>query len=121
MSQSQYALAGGTDYVSYDVLEDACAEFLDDVSDGGSSIHADFLGLLPDTLVDTHFSVRGRLGRLACAMAKAIDEGASGGLLGIGIDEQTAIVVRGAEASVSGVGTVTFLRSGSEGAHRECG
>lgn len=121
MSQAGYALAGGMDYVSADALADAHTEWLDDDSDGGSGIHADFLGTVPDTLIDTHFAVRGRLGRLAGAMARAIDEGAPRELLGVGLDEQTALVIRGDRAEVVGVGSVVFLRAGGEGPTRVAG
>lgn len=112
MSQSQYALAGGADYVTADVLADSHTEYLDD-TDGGSGIHSDFLGFLPDTLVDTHFVTRARLGRLAGALARVVeDEGTRP--LGIGLDEQTCITVRDGVAEVSGVGSVTFLQPGAE-------
>ena len=118
MSQSEYALAGGADYVSADVLLDSHTAWLDDVSDGGSGVHDDFLGLLPRTLVDTHFSVRGRLGRLAGALALAIDEGAPDDLLGIGLDERTCLRVRDGRALVSGAASAVFLRPGDEPALR---
>lgn len=121
MSLSEYALAGGNDYVSADVLTDSRTDYLGDVSDGGSGVHVDFLGLLPATLVDTHFVVRGRLGRLAGAMALAIEEGAPGGLLGIGIDEQTCVTVSDGVGEVNGVGSVSFLRPGAEPAVRNAG
>lgn len=114
MSLSEYALAGSSDLVSSDVLTDSRTSFLDDVSDGGTGIHDDFLGFLPGALVDTHFSTRGRLGRLAGVLARAIDDGAPGDLLGIGLDEQTCITVRDGRASVSGVGSVVFLRPPAE-------
>ena len=44
-------------------------------------------GLLQDILVDQHFSQRGRLGRLMTAYA------ANPGLLGIGLDEDTAVLI----------------------------
>src|SRR6266446_8217469 len=47
------------------------------------------LGLLPDVLIDMHFSERGRLPRLLSAIA--LDPGH----LGVGIDEDTAILVSG--------------------------
>ncbi len=118
MSLSAYALAGSADYVSADVLSDACTSYLDDVSDGGTSLHDDFLGFVPGALVDTHFSARGRLGRLAGALAKAIAEGAPADLLGVGIDEQTGLVVRGSDVEVRGVGSVVFLQPGDEPAVR---
>jgi cyanophycinase len=43
--------------------------------------------LLPDTIIDQHFDQRGRLGRLLCSVAENPD------VLGIGIDEDTAIFV----------------------------
>lgn len=121
MSQAEYALAGGNDYVTADVLADATTAYLDDVSDGGSGIHTDFLGLLPDTFVDTHVGTRARLGRMVGAMARAIAEGAPSDLLGIGLDEQTCITVRERTAAVNGVGSVVFLRPGAEVARRDAG
>ncbi|MDP9356787.1 MAG: cyanophycinase [Chloroflexota bacterium] len=44
-------------------------------------------GLLQDVIIDQHFSQRGRLGRLMTAYA------ANPGLLGIGLDEDTAVVI----------------------------
>jgi cyanophycinase len=59
------------------------------------------LGLLPNTVVDTHFSERGRLPRLLGAVAQNPRN------LGIGIDEDTAIVVEdGASFRVLGSGAV---------------
>lgn len=121
MSISEHALAGSADYVSADVLVDSHTEYLDDVSDGGTGIHDDFLGFLPGALVDTHFSTRGRLGRLAGAMARIMDERAPDGLLGIGLDEQTCITVADGRAVVSGVGSVVLLRPGTEPPLREPG
>ena len=46
------------------------------------------LGLLNDVVIDQHFDQRGRLGRLLTAVAQ------NPFILGIGIDEDTAIVVR---------------------------
>lgn len=45
------------------------------------------LGFLPGVLIDQHFAQRGRFGRLISAVAL------NPGLLGIGIDEDTAIIV----------------------------
>jgi len=45
------------------------------------------LGLLPDIVVDQHFSQRGRFGRLLALVA------ASPNLLGMGVDEDTAAIV----------------------------
>ena len=59
------------------------------------------LGLLKDVLIDQHFAERGRIGRLLGAVAQ------NPRLLGIGIDENTAIVVDREESfSVIGEGAV---------------
>ena len=122
MSQAEHALAGGQDLIALDVLEDACTPWLDDASDGGSSIHDDFLGFVFGVLVDTHFTQRGRLGRLAGAMARAIDDGAPAGLLGVGIEQQTGLVVRDGQARVIGVGAVSFLQAtAASSLVRDCG
>lgn len=65
------------------------------------------LGLAPDTVIDTHFSERKRLSRLFNAVAQHPDK------LGIGLDEDTALVVRrNRPAEVVGSGTVTFVKAG---------
>lgn len=59
------------------------------------------LGLLPRALVDMHFGERGRLPRLLSAVALDPDH------LGVGIDENTAILVEGCRFEVLGTGVVT--------------
>jgi cyanophycinase len=62
------------------------------------------LGLLGfSSVIDTHFGARRRLHRLFNAIA------ANPGLLGLGIDEDTALVVRGPLGHVVGQGGVTFV------------
>lgn len=62
------------------------------------------LGFLEDVIVDQHFAERGRLGRLLGGV------GQNPRSLGVGIDENTAIVVEGAERfRVIGSGAVTVL------------
>jgi cyanophycinase len=58
------------------------------------------LGLIRDVVVDQHFAERGRIGRLLGAVAQ------SPRILGIGIDEDTAIQVKGEEFEVLGSGAV---------------
>lgn len=111
MSLAGQALAGGQDLTSDDVLVDSHTSYLDD-SDGGSGIHDDFLGLLPGVLVDTHFTERSRLGRLIGAMAKAADQGAPADLLGLGLEQETGVLVREGRATVHGRGGVAFVRGG---------
>jgi cyanophycinase len=62
------------------------------------------LGLLAfKTLIDTHFSQRRRLYRLFVAIAGYPD------IMGLGIDEDTAMIVRGEVGKVVGKGGVTFV------------
>lgn len=65
------------------------------------------LGFLPAAVVDQHFSERRRLPRLLSTLAGRPD------LLGVGIDEDTALVVERARAiEVFGKGTVTLVDMG---------
>jgi cyanophycinase len=62
------------------------------------------LGLLDfKTLIDTHFSQRRRLYRLFVAIAGYPE------IMGLGIDEDTAMIVRGEIGTVVGHGGVTFV------------
>jgi cyanophycinase len=61
---------------------------------------------LPGVLVDMHFAERGRLNRLLSAIAMFPHE------LGLGIDENTAILVDGDVFEVLGAGTVTVIDAG---------
>lgn len=64
---------------------------------------AEGLDLLPHAIVDTHFVERGRFARLIEAVATHPR------LLGIGLAEDTAIVVRGQDVEVVGNGSVVVL------------
>lgn len=69
----------------------------------GRSI-SDGLGLLRGALIDQHFSQRRRLDRLATAVARHPQ------LIGIGVDEDTALVIsRGRKFEVIGSGAVTIV------------
>ena len=62
------------------------------------------LGLLGyDAIIDTHFSQRRRLQRLFFVVAGNTE------LFGVGIDEDTALIVRGHVGEVVGAGGVTFV------------
>lgn len=63
------------------------------------------LGLWPGTVVDQHFSQRGRFPRLVHALMERP------GLVGVGIDEDTAVDVNLARqtAAIWGTGTVTRI------------
>ncbi len=71
----------------------------------------DFLGLTPGVLFDTHFTERGRLGRLAVMVARAeIEHGRR--FVGVGVDDRTAFCVYpDGTAEVIGEGSVTVLRT----------
>ena len=61
-------------------------------------------GLLQDVIVDQHFSQRGRMGRLLAVFA------ANPGLLGIGLDEDTAVLIdRDGMLEVLGSNMVTIV------------
>jgi cyanophycinase len=59
------------------------------------------LGLIPKVLIDMHFGERGRLPRLLSAVALDPDH------LGVGIDENTGILVEGGRFEVLGTGVAT--------------
>jgi len=61
---------------------------------------------LPGVLIDMHFAERGRLNRLLSAIAMFPHE------LGLGIDENTAILVDGDDFEVLGAGSVTVIDAG---------
>jgi cyanophycinase len=68
------------------------------------------LGLIRDVIIDQHFAERGRIGRLLGAVAQ------NPRVLGIGLDEDTAVVVRGHEFEVIGSGAV-YIVDGSKVTH----
>ena len=66
------------------------------------------LGLIKDVIIDQHFAQRGRIGRLLTAIAQNPQ------IIGIGIDEDTAIIVNDkAKFRVIGSGAV-YILDGSE-------
>ncbi|WP_252231472.1 cyanophycinase [Clostridium sp. ZBS15] len=66
------------------------------------------LGLIKDVIIDQHFAQRGRIGRLLTGIAENPE------VLGIGIDENTAIIVnQEGKIEVIGEGAVYFI-DGSE-------
>jgi cyanophycinase len=67
------------------------------------------LEFLPGVVIDMHFAERGRLNRLLSVVARYPHE------LGLGIDEDTAILVEGDSFEVLGAGTVTVVDAGPAG------
>ena len=61
------------------------------------------LGLIKNTLIDQHFAQRGRIGRLLSGVCQNPE------VLGVGIDEDTAIVINDDELTVIGSGAVYFV------------
>jgi cyanophycinase len=103
------ALVGGTSAGASAVSEHMIA-FGDEVDSPrqGTTASAAGLGLLPDVVVDQHFAQRNRYSRLLSLV------GRSPRLLGVGVDEDTAAVVRGGrELEVIGSGCV-FVADGSQ-------
>ncbi|QDZ06790.1 cyanophycinase [Sphingomonas panacisoli] len=68
------------------------------------------LGLIRDVIIDQHFAERGRIGRLLGGVAQ------NPRVLGIGIDEDTAIVIDGDTFKVVGAGAV-YVVDGSTVSH----
>lgn len=68
------------------------------------------MGFLPGIAVDQHFAQRGRLGRLIAALVQ------QPAILGIGIDENTAVIVDGDEFEVVGQNAITVVDE-SEATH----
>ncbi len=68
------------------------------------------LGLVPDAIIDQHFAERGRIGRLLGAVAH------NPRVIGIGVDEDTAIVVTESTFRVIGSGAV-YIVDGAQVTH----
>jgi cyanophycinase len=65
------------------------------------------LDLIRDAVIDTHFSQRGRHGRLLTVVAHYPQ------LTGIGLDEKCAVIVKGRKMTVAGDGCVTIFEGKS--------
>jgi len=71
------------------------------------------MGFLPGAIIDQHFAQRGRIGRLLAALARRPEE------LGIGIDENTAMIVSQGRFEVIGRGSVMVLDAFKH-SHNDC-
>lgn len=68
------------------------------------------LGFLPEVIIDTHFDARGRFGRLVQAIA------AQPGAIGIGLDEDTGVVIeKGSKLRAIGSSSVVVVDGSSIG------
>lgn len=65
------------------------------------------MDFLVGAMIDTHFSQRGRIGRLLTAVSHYPQD------LGFGVDENTAMIVEGREFRVVGEGAVTVVDAGA--------
>lgn len=76
---------------------------LDSLRAGSAPYLQNGLGLWPEVIVDQHFLQKGRFNRLALAVIDDPD------LVGVGIDEETAVIVHGRECEVIGNNNVTVI------------
>jgi cyanophycinase-like exopeptidase len=74
----------------------------------GLTLTTDFLDLVPNTLFDSHFTERGRFGRLLTMMGRfQADSGRR--ILGVGLESETALCISpDGTAEVMGAGAVVF-------------
>jgi cyanophycinase len=97
-------IIGGT---SAGAMMMSSSTLLSGASDTAPAMHsvdvAPGMNLLENTIIDTHFSQRGRHGRLLSSVAHNPQ------VIGIGIDERTAAVVKGSKFEVIGEGAVTVI------------
>ena len=100
----------------------AAWEALLDPHDPYITFSDDFLPqMLPGVITDTHFTERGRIGRLAVFVERWKADGAWAPL-GVGVDPMTALFVRGdGTGEVRGRGSVTLLSSALSDATLEVG
>jgi cyanophycinase len=75
---------------------------------GNALLMAPGLGLVTNVIIDQHFAERGRIGRLLGSVAQ------NPRILGVGIDENTAIVIRDGRFRVLGAGAVYVIDAISE-------
>ena len=114
------AVLGEFIYAAYNdsVIED---EALLDPYNKYMSFERDLLALPPlaGVITDTHFTARRRLCRLIGFVARMVADGWGEPVVGVGVDEETALVVDPAGlATVIGVGKVHLLHSA--GAPQQC-
>lgn len=84
-------------------------EALRDPYDKHITFTTDFLKLVPGSLVDSHFTQRGRLPRLVAFIARQWQDNKRD-MLGIGVDDQTALCINAdGIGEVFGQGAITFL------------
>ena len=105
-----YSFSGGSNLVTPDVLEDSQTVELNDIHDGKSAIHTDFLPLVQNAIVDTHFTERVRLGRLLGVLGRAVEDSKDHSIIGIGLEQKTGIWIHDGIGEIIGVGSVNIVR-----------
>jgi cyanophycinase len=98
--------SAGTSCMSETMLVGGSAEESHKI--GSALFMAPGLGLISNVIIDQHFAERGRIGRLLGAVAQ------NPRILGIGIDENTAILVENGRFRVFGAGAVYVMDAISE-------
>lgn len=105
LGEIAFAATNGTVY-SDEALTDPYNQYM--------QLENDFLALPPmaGVVTDTHFFERDRFGRLVGFIARAVQDGWADPVLGLGVDEQTALVVSpDGTGEVLGTGAVYAIRS----------
>ncbi len=103
---SEIMIGGGTSIaaLSHGIITDYTG---DDFPEDNGALVTKGLGFFPCGLVDQHFLVRARIGRLATVLMNETKSGK----LGFGVDENTALIYNGPQNTirVAGVSGVTIL------------
>ncbi|MDR3506877.1 MAG: cyanophycinase [Caulobacteraceae bacterium] len=94
-SSAGLAILGRYSYGSLDAGSMESKTALADPFDAGMTLEDDFLHFhwLETVVTDTHFSARHRLGRLAAFLARFEENAPAPGVFGVGVDEQTALLI----------------------------
>jgi cyanophycinase len=112
-SSAGLAVIGGVDYVARyrSAVSRTC---LANPFDRNITLEDDFLPLLPGVIFDSHFTARGRHGRLLSFIAQW-NETTQTDLMGIGVDEHTAVCVHpDGMMEVMGAGTAVVIHETEE-------
>ena len=109
-SSAGLAILGHYSYTCLDSISMESKVALADPYDSGITLETNFLHLrwLEHVLTDTHFSKRSRLGRLIVFLARIGKERPGANPIGIGIDENSAVLV-----GADGIGRVAAGSAGS--------
>lgn len=109
-SSAGLAILGHYSYTSLDGSSMESTTALVDPFNSGMTLESDFLHCryLENVVTDSHFSQRSRLGRLIVFVARFKKDGPRADVMGIGMDEKTALVI-----DANGVGRLAVGSAGS--------